>query len=44
METRPTLLWPTLVTAALVVLAGVLANMPFSPLDWVKLIAERIHL
>jgi len=40
-ETHSWLLWPTLVTAAMAVGAGVLAGMPFSPLDWVALIVER---
>ncbi|MBA2663932.1 MAG: monovalent cation/H+ antiporter subunit D family protein [Bradymonadaceae bacterium] len=44
LETMPTLLWPPVITACAVVLAGVLANMPFSPLDWVKLIANRLYL
>jgi multicomponent Na+:H+ antiporter subunit D len=35
------LLLPPLVTAALVIWAGVCAESPFSPLAWVKLIAER---
>jgi len=35
------LLAPPLVTAALVVAAGVLANAPFSPLEWVRLITEK---
>jgi multicomponent Na+:H+ antiporter subunit D len=43
-ETRATLLIPPIVTAALVLFAGLLANMSFSPLDWVKLIAQRIYL
>ena len=35
------LLVPALVTAALSIVAGLLAAAPFSPLDWAKLIAER---
>lgn len=40
-ETRWSLLLPPLLTAALAVLVGVLAAMPFSPLDWAKLIVAR---
>jgi multicomponent Na+:H+ antiporter subunit D len=40
-ETHWLLLLPPLVTAALVIWAGVFADSPFSPLAWVKLIAER---
>jgi multicomponent Na+:H+ antiporter subunit D len=40
-ETQWMLLLPPLVTAALVVWAGLLANSPYSPLAWVKLIAAR---
>jgi multicomponent Na+:H+ antiporter subunit D len=40
-ETHWMLLLPPLVTAALVVWAGVLAETPFSPLAWAKLIAAR---
>lgn len=40
-ETSAWLFWPPLITAVLIVLAGVLASMPFSPLDWVSLIVER---
>ena len=40
-ETHWMLLLPPLVTAALVIWAGVFADSPFSPLAWVKLIAER---
>jgi multicomponent Na+:H+ antiporter subunit D len=35
------LLFPSLVTAFLVVAVGLLAGAPFSPLDWAKLIAAR---
>jgi multicomponent Na+:H+ antiporter subunit D len=35
------MLAPPLVTAALVVAAGLLANAPFSPLEWVRLITEK---
>ncbi|ABI56098.1 NADH dehydrogenase (quinone) [Alkalilimnicola ehrlichii MLHE-1] len=40
-ETHGWLLWPTLTTAAMALGAGLLAGMPFSPLDWVSLIIER---
>jgi multicomponent Na+:H+ antiporter subunit D len=40
-ETHWMLLLPPLVTAVLVIWAGVFAGSPFSPLAWVKLIAER---
>jgi len=40
-ETHWMLLLPPLVTAVLVIWAGVFADSPFSPLAWVKLIAER---
>ncbi len=41
LETSPWLLWPPLVTAVLLVLAGILANVPFSPLSWAELIVLR---
>jgi len=40
-ETAWLLLLPPLVTAALSLLMGLLASMPFSPLEWSLLIAER---
>jgi len=40
-ETRLSLLAPPLITAALALLAGLLADAPFSPLSWAKLIAAR---
>ena len=40
-ETHWMLLLPPLVTALAVILAGVLADTPFSPLEWAKLIARR---
>jgi hypothetical protein len=40
-ETPWMLLLPPLVTAVLVIWAGVFADSPFSPLAWVKLNAER---
>lgn len=41
LETSPWLLWPPLITAVLMVLAGLLANVPFSPLSWAELIVLR---
>jgi len=41
LETRPTLLAPPLLTAFLIVAIGLLANVPFSPLDWAKLIVAQ---
>lgn len=40
-ETDPWLLIPTLVTAVLTVVAGLLASEFFSPLEWARLITER---
>lgn len=40
-ETHRMLLWPTLITAALALAAGLLAGAPFSPLAWARLIAAR---
>jgi len=40
-ETHWMLLLPPLVTAVLVIWAGVFADSPFSPLAWVKPNAER---
>ncbi len=40
-ETHWMLLLPPLITAILALLMGVFASMPFSALDWVKLIVER---
>jgi multicomponent Na+:H+ antiporter subunit D len=40
-ETHPMLLAPALVTALCALLAGLLADAPFSPLEWARLIAER---
>ncbi|MGB5397050.1 MAG: proton-conducting transporter membrane subunit [Gammaproteobacteria bacterium] len=40
-ETAWALLLPPLLTAAMALGAGMLASMPFSPLEWVKLIASR---
>jgi multicomponent Na+:H+ antiporter subunit D len=42
-ETRWGLLFPPLVTALLALLAGLLADGPFSPLRWARLIAERAY-
>lgn len=41
METSAWLLWPPLITATLLVLAGLFAALPFSPLSWVELIVAR---
>ncbi|QOY53179.1 complex I subunit 5 family protein [Candidatus Sulfurimonas baltica] len=40
-ETKLTLLLPPLVTAVLALLFGLFAASPFSPLEWVELIAKR---
>lgn len=40
-ETHLMLLVPPLVTALFALLAGLLADAPFSPLEWARLIAER---
>jgi multicomponent Na+:H+ antiporter subunit D len=40
-EARLSLLLPTVITAAFTILVGVLASMPFSPLDWAKFIVLR---
>jgi multicomponent Na+:H+ antiporter subunit D len=40
-EIRWMLLLPPLITALLALLAGLLANAPFSPLEWARLIAAR---
>ncbi|HYE35922.1 monovalent cation/H+ antiporter subunit D family protein [Methylocaldum sp.] len=44
LETRPTLLVPTLITALLSLAAGLFAGAPFSPLGWAKLIAAREYV
>jgi multicomponent Na+:H+ antiporter subunit D len=41
LETYATLLFPPLFTAALSLAAGLFASLPFSPLEWAKLIANR---
>ncbi|MFO8140467.1 MAG: proton-conducting transporter membrane subunit [Marinobacter sp.] len=41
LETSSWLFWPPMLTAFLIVLFGVLAAMPFSPLSWVELIVAR---
>lgn len=41
LETHWMMLLPPLVTALLVLGVGLLANAPFSPLEWTRLIAER---
>jgi len=40
-ETSPALLWPPAATAALALVAGLLAAAPYSPLEWAELIASR---
>ncbi|MCA9402322.1 MAG: monovalent cation/H+ antiporter subunit D family protein [Candidatus Omnitrophica bacterium] len=40
-ENRAYLLFPPLITASLVILMGLFAGLPFSPLAWVKLITLR---
>ncbi|RDE24063.1 monovalent cation/H+ antiporter subunit D family protein [Motiliproteus coralliicola] len=40
-ETLPSLQWPPVITATLALLVGGLAAAPFSPLEWVELIALR---
>ncbi|MGF2734769.1 complex I subunit 5 family protein [Marinobacter sp. DUT-1] len=40
-ETSAWLLWPPLVTAGFLILAGLLASASFSPLGWVELIVAR---
>ena len=42
-ETMPSLLIPTLITAFLVVFAGIFANTIASPLAWVKIITGRLY-
>lgn len=44
LETNALLLWPPLVTAAMTVLVGLFAALPFSPLSWAQLIAVREYL
>jgi len=43
-ETRWMLLYPPLVTAGLVIVISIFANVEFSPLKWAKLIAEREYV
>ncbi|TVP91956.1 MAG: monovalent cation/H+ antiporter subunit D family protein [Thioalkalivibrio sp.] len=43
-ETQASLLFPTLLTAAFALAAGILAGMPFSPLYWAELIVGREYL
>jgi len=40
-ETSLMLLLPTLVTAAAVLAVGLFASLPYSPLEWARLIATR---
>jgi multicomponent Na+:H+ antiporter subunit D len=45
---RPRIGWmltaPPLATAALVIVAGIFANAPFSPLEWTRFIVSREYL
>ena len=41
LETSAWLLWPPLITAAALIVIGLLASVPFSPLSWVNLIVEQ---
>ncbi len=41
-ETRPTLLWPPMVTATLTLLVGVLAGAGLSPLTWASFAVEGV--
>ncbi|WP_027859546.1 complex I subunit 5 family protein [Marinobacterium jannaschii] len=41
LETKGALLWPPVITAVLALAAGLFAAAPYSPLEWVQLIAER---
>ena len=43
-DTHPLLLWPTLATAALSVVAGLFAGLPFSPLYWAEVVVGREYL
>lgn len=41
LETHGSLLWPPVITAILALAVGLLAAAPYSPLEWVQLIAYR---
>jgi multicomponent Na+:H+ antiporter subunit D len=41
LETLSWLLWPPVLTAVAVVLIGVFAAVPFSPLSWAELVVNR---
>lgn len=41
LETSAWLFWPPVLTAAMTVMVGVLASLPFSPLSWAELIILR---
>ncbi|MFO7788912.1 MAG: proton-conducting transporter membrane subunit [Halospina sp.] len=43
MEAHAWLLWPTLFTGLFVILAGVLAGMPFSPLVWAHFMVREVY-
>ncbi|MDX1609535.1 MAG: proton-conducting transporter membrane subunit [Halofilum sp. (in: g-proteobacteria)] len=42
-EAPASLLWPTLVAAALALGSGFLGGMPYSPLEWARFIVERVY-
>jgi multicomponent Na+:H+ antiporter subunit D len=44
LETHAALFWPPVVTAGLALAAGLFAAAPYSPLEWVQLIARREYL
>ena len=41
LETSAWLFWPPMLTTLMIVMTGVLASMPFSPLSWAELIIHR---
>ncbi|KPQ03210.1 proton-conducting transporter membrane subunit [Marinobacter sp. HL-58] len=43
LETSAWLFWPPMLTAAMTVLVGVLASLPFSPLSWAELVVLRAY-
>nr|WP_075880954.1 proton-conducting transporter membrane subunit [Halomonas massiliensis] len=44
LETSGWLLWPAMLTALISVLAGLLAGLPFSPLDWATRVATQEYM
>jgi multicomponent Na+:H+ antiporter subunit D len=44
LETHGALLWPPVFTALLALAAGLFAGLPYSPLEWAQLIAEREYI